>query len=73
MRLRALDCSKTDIQQFVQKYMMSAVESGETSRVVFGAQADEERLNDFVSDGWSVYEPMDFLSSKMFEKENKID
>lgn len=53
--------------------MMSAVESGETSRVVFGAQADEERLNDFVSDGWSVYEPMDFLSSKMFEKENKID
>lgn len=38
VRLHALDCQKTDLQQFATKYMMAAIEGGKTSRVVFGSQ-----------------------------------
>jgi len=41
LRLRALECSKEDIQAFAEKYLMSAIESGKTSRVVFGSQSQE--------------------------------
>lgn len=28
LRLKALDCTKTDLQQFAQKYLMCAIENG---------------------------------------------
>ena len=28
LRLKALDCTKTDLQQFAQKYLMGAIENG---------------------------------------------
>lgn len=46
LRLRALDCSKADLQEFVEKYIMSSIEKGETSRVVFGSQHESKELRD---------------------------
>lgn len=67
-RLRALDCSKEDIIDYVRKYMVTAIEDGSTSRVVFGSQGGEDALS---RDGWSVHNPMDFLSNSYFEKWNE--
>jgi len=70
LRLRALDCSKADLQEFAQKYMMSAVEKGETSRVVFGSQHENAELQDLLVDDWNAQSPMDFLSNSYFERWN---
>ena len=54
--------------------MMSAIESGETSRVVFGAQNDgKNSIYDLTSEGWAIHNPMDFLSSSYFERWNEND
>ena len=44
LRLRALDCQKEDLKQFAEKYIMSAIEAGKTSRVVFGSQYESKEL-----------------------------
>ena len=38
LRLRALEVSKDDLVYVAQKYLMGAIESDSTSRVVFGSQ-----------------------------------
>lgn len=48
--------------------MVTAIEDGSTSRVVFGSQGGEDALS---RDGWSVHNPMDFLSNSYFEKWNE--
>ena len=37
LRINALDATKDDLVNFAQKHMMSAIESGQSSRVVFGS------------------------------------
>lgn len=69
LRLRALNCSKKDIQIFADKYLVSAIEKGETSRVVFGTQS--LGIDELTADGWSVHNPMDFLSNTYFERWNE--
>ena len=69
LRLRALDCTKQDLQHFAQKYLLSAIENGETSRVVFGQQT--ANVDELSRDGWSVHNPMQFLSSSYFERWNE--
>jgi hypothetical protein len=48
--------------------MMEAIEGGKTSRVVFGSQSQGE---DLVREGWSVHNPMDFLSTTYFDRWNE--
>lgn len=68
LRLRALDCTKTDLQSFASLFMLPAIESGKTSRVVFGSQTVDAYA--LAEDGWSVHNPMDFLSTKYFDRWN---
>ena len=49
--------------------MLSAIEAGETSRLVFGSQ--NVSLTDLAGEGWSVQNPMEFLSSKYFKKDEE--
>lgn len=45
LRLKALEVSKEDIVFVAQKYLVSAIEKNQTSRVVFGSQtADFQSL-----------------------------
>ncbi len=46
---------------------MSAIEKGETSRVVFGSQHESKELSDMQIDGWIARSPMEFLSNSYFE------
>ena len=69
LRLRALEVSKDDLVYVAQKYLMGAIESDSTSRVVFGSQ--QTNFEPLEKDGWSIYNPIDFLSHKYFDKWNK--
>lgn len=74
LRLRALDCSASDLQEFARKYLMSAIESGHTSRVVFGSQSRQEDsggMDELGRDGWSIHNPMEFLSNSYFDRWNQ--
>jgi presequence protease len=69
LRLLALDVSKENICFVAQRYMMEAIEQGKTSRVVFGSQnADFDVLE---KSGWSIFNPIDFLSHSYFDAYNK--
>ena len=69
LRLLALDASKEDICFAAQRYLMTPIEADKTSRVVFGSQqADFEKLT---SNGWTVQNPIDFLSHTYFDEYNK--
>lgn len=67
LRLKALDCSKADLQDFAEKYIMKAIEEGKTSRVVFGSQYESKELIELQQDGWIAQNPMEFLSNEYFE------
>ena len=68
LRLKALEVSKEDLVFVAEKYLMSAIEKGETSRVVFGSQnADFTHLQ---ASGWNIHNPIDFLSYSYFDKFN---
>jgi len=68
LRLTALDVKSQDLNEVARKYMLSAVESGKTSRVVFGSQtADFDALQ---KDKWSVHNPMEFTEFDYFNKCN---
>ena len=72
LRLRALEVSKQDITRVAEKYMVKAIEEGKTSRVVFGSQhANLEDLQ--TKKGWTVHNPIDFLSYSYFDQWNKQD
>ena len=69
LRLRALEVRKEDIIYVAEKYIMNAMEHNKTSRVVFGSQnADFSSLE---KNGWSIYNPIDFLSYSYFDQFNK--
>ena len=69
LRLRALEVRKEDIIYVAEKYIMNAMEHNKTSRVVFGSQnADFTSLE---KSGWSIYNPIDFLSYSYFDQFNK--
>lgn len=69
LRLRALEVSKEDLVFTAQRYLMQAIEEDKTSRVVFGSQnADFTTLE---TEGWNVFNPIDFLSYTYFDKWNK--
>ena len=68
LRLKALDVTRDDLVFVAQKYLMGAIEKNQTSRVVFGSQsADFKSLE---GAGWSVFNPIDFLSFKYFDQFN---
>jgi uncharacterized protein YukJ len=69
LRLRALDLSREDVAAVAEKYIMKAIEGGNTSRVVFGSQSAP--FDELESKGWSVFNPIDFLSYKYFEQWNQ--
>ena len=71
MRLRALEVTKDDLVYVAQKYMISSIENDTTSRVVFGSQ--QTKFDGLESDGWSIYNPIDFLSYKYFEQWNEAN
>ena len=52
-----------------QKYIMNAIEGDRTSRVVFGSQ--NAKFTELERDGWSVFNPIDFLSYSYFDRWNK--
>lgn len=68
LRLRALEVRQEDLVYVAEKYIMSAIEKNKTSRVVFGSQNAE--FSALENDGWSIYNPIDFLSYKYFEQWN---
>lgn len=69
LRLKALEVRKEDLIFVAEKYMMSAIEKNKTSRVVFGNQnADFKSLE---SQGWNIFNPIDFLSYSYFDQFNK--
>ena len=69
LRLRALEVTKDDLVYIAQKYMMNAIEQDKTSRVVFGSQSGN--VTGLEQDGWSVFNPIDFLSYSYFDRWNK--
>ncbi len=69
LRLRALDLTREDLSAVAEKYLMKAIEEGKTSRVVFGSQ--QAPLAELESKGWSVFNPIDFLSYKYFDQWNQ--
>ena len=69
LRVRALETSKEDVVFVAQKYLMNAIENDRTSRVVFGSQA--AKFQSLETDGWNVFNPIDFLSYKYFDQWNK--
>jgi len=71
LRLRALDLTREDVAAVAEKYLMKAIENGHTSRVVFGSQ--QANLSDLEGKGWSVFNPIDFLSYKYFDQWNTDD
>ena len=69
LRLRALEITKQDVIHIAEKYMMKAIEEETTSRVVFGSQ--NAKFDSLESEGWNIYNPIDFLSYKYFDKWNE--
>jgi Zn-dependent M16 (insulinase) family peptidase len=69
LRLRALDITREDLVAVADRYLMKAIENGHTSRVVFGSQ--QAPFEDLQQQGWSVYNPIDFLSYKYFDQWNQ--
>jgi len=74
LRLAALEARKEDLIFVAEKYLMSSIEKGNTSRVVFGSQS--AKFDQLETEGWSIFNPIDFLSYKYFdqwtsEEENK--
>ena len=69
LRLRALDVTREDVVAVAEKYLMKAIENGHTSRVVFGSQSAP--LKELDEKGWSIFNPIDFLSYKYFEQWNE--
>ena len=68
LRLRALEVTRKDLMRVAEKYMMTAVEEEATSRVVFGSQ--NAKFDALEKEGWNIYNPIDFLSYKYFDKWN---
>lgn len=69
LRIKALEVTKEDLVFVAEKYLMSAFEKSNTSRVVFGSQnADFEHLE---KAGWNIFNPIDFLSYSYFDQFNK--
>jgi Zn-dependent M16 (insulinase) family peptidase len=65
LRLKTLQVTKEDLVFVAEKYLMSAIERNETSRVVFGSQnADFTQLR---ASGWNIHNPIDFLSYSYFD------
>lgn len=69
LRLRALEVSKDDLVHLAQKYMVTAIEANQTSRVVFGSQT--ANFGPLEEEGWNIFNPIDFLSYKYFDKWNE--
>lgn len=67
-RITALDCNK-ELVSDMAKTIMAQLEKGNSSRVVFGAQLNED--DEIRSNGWKVEKPLEFLSSSYFDKYNK--
>jgi presequence protease len=65
-RLRVLECSKDEVSKFAEETLMTQLEKGQTSRVVFGAQLSES--DELKKNGWKIEKPLEFLSSSYFEK-----
>jgi Zn-dependent M16 (insulinase) family peptidase len=65
LRLRAMDVTKEDLVHVAEKYLMSSIEQGKTSRVVFGSQ--NATFSELEKNNWSIFNPIDFLSYKYFE------
>ena len=61
--------TREDLVAVTEKYLVKAIEAGKTSRVVFGSQG--ANLSDLETKGWSVFNPIDFLSYKYFEQWNQ--
>jgi len=68
LRLRALDLTREDLAAVADKYLIKAIEQGHTSRVVFGSQ--QAPIEEMEAKGWSVFNPIDFLSYKYFDQWN---
>jgi Zn-dependent M16 (insulinase) family peptidase len=69
LRLRALDLTREDLVAVAEKYLIKAIENGRTSRVVFGSQ--QAPFDELQQQGWSVFNPIDFLSYKYFDQWNQ--
>ena len=69
LRLRAMDLTREDVAAVAENYLMKAVEGGKTSRVVFGSQ--QAPFEELEGKGWSVFNPIDFLSYQYFEQWNQ--
>ena len=72
LRLRALEVSQDDLVYVAEKYLMSQIEENKTSRVVFGSQNNGE-FSKLESDGWNIFNPIDFLSYKYFDQWSQED
>ena len=69
LRIKALEVGREQLVYVAEKYLMDAFENNRTSRVVFGSQnADFKRLEE---SQWNVFNPIDFLSYKYFDKYNQ--
>lgn len=68
LRLKALEVSKEDLVFVANKYLMNAIEKNETSRVVFGSQTAD--FGSLEKEGWSIFNPIDFLSHSYFDQFN---
>ena len=68
LRLAALEARKEDLVFVAEKYLMSAIEKGTTSRVVFGSQ--NAKFDQLSSQGWDIFNPIDFLSYSYFDQWN---
>jgi hypothetical protein len=69
LRLRALEVTKDELVHLAEKYMMSQIEANRTSRVVFGSQ--NANFVPLEQEGWNIFNPIDFLSYKYFDKWNE--
>ena len=66
IRLRALETTKEDIIRVAEKYIMSQIQAKQTSRAVFGSQSVDSA--EMEKDGWSVHNPIDFVSFDYFKQ-----
>ena len=69
LRIRALEARKEDLVYVAEKYLLSNIEKNRTSRVVFGSQNGE--FGALEANGWSIFNPIDFLSYKYFDQWNE--
>lgn len=68
LRLRALEVRKEDLVYVAEKYLMAAIEQDKTSRVTFGSQ--QANTSELEQNGWNVFNPIEFLSYRYFDKWN---